>query len=48
MRSMFIRPAALAAVYVLALSAPAHAYLDPGTASIVIQSIIGAVAAGMG
>lgn len=27
-------------------TAPAHAYVDPGTASIVLQSIIGAIAAG--
>ena len=27
-------------------TAPAHAYIDPGTASIVLQSIIGAIAAG--
>lgn len=25
---------------------PAHAYIDPGTASIVLQSIVGAIAAG--
>ena len=28
------------------LSAPAYAYLDPGTASILIQSIVGGIAAG--
>jgi len=28
------------------LSVPAYAYLDPGTASILIQSIIGGIAAG--
>ncbi len=28
------------------LSFPAHAYLDPGTASILVQSIIGGIAAG--
>jgi len=28
------------------ISAPAYAYLDPGTASILIQSIVGGIAAG--
>ncbi|MEQ9449105.1 MAG: hypothetical protein RLN70_09405 [Rhodospirillaceae bacterium] len=28
------------------MSLPAHAYLDPGTASILLQSIIGGIAAG--
>ena len=27
--------------------APAHAYLDPGTGSIILQGVIGAVAAGL-
>ncbi len=36
-----------AGLFVLPLfTAPAHAYIDPGTASIVLQSIIGAIAAG--
>ena len=30
----------------LALAAPAHAYLDPGTGSILLQSLIGALAVG--
>lgn len=29
----------------LAVAAPAYAYLDPGTGSIIIQSIIGGIAA---
>jgi hypothetical protein len=38
----------LAAFLVLtATAAPAHAYIDPGTGSIVLQALIGAVAAGM-
>lgn len=31
----------------IATAAPAYAYLDPGTGSIILQSLIGAVAAGM-
>jgi hypothetical protein len=34
------------AVAMLALSAPANAYLDPGTGSILLQSLIGALAVG--
>ena len=38
---------AAAGLFVLPLyTTPAHAYIDPGTASIVLQSIIGAIAAG--
>ena len=39
----FVRPAALFAIYA-SFSAPAHAYLDPATGSIIVQAIIGAVA----
>jgi hypothetical protein len=38
---------ALAAAMTVAMIAPAHAYLDPGTGSIVLQAIIGGVAASM-
>ncbi|MCI3953914.1 MAG: hypothetical protein K0R53_3414 [Burkholderiales bacterium] len=31
----------------IAVAQPAHAYLDPGTGSIILQSLIGAVAAGL-
>jgi uncharacterized membrane protein len=31
-------------VVMLSLSAPAHAYLDPATGSIILQALIGAVA----
>ncbi len=37
----------VAVFIVVALSRPAHAYLDPGTGSIILQSIIGAVAGAM-
>lgn len=33
--------------YFVLTTVPAHAYLDPGTGSIVLQSIIGGVAAGL-
>lgn len=36
---------ALVAAMTVAMIAPAHAYLDPGTGSIVLQAIIGGVAA---
>jgi hypothetical protein len=29
----------------IGISVPAHAYLDPGTGSLIIQSVIGAIAA---
>jgi hypothetical protein len=35
------------AVLSMAMTAPAYAYLDPGTGSIVLQAIIGGVAAGL-
>jgi hypothetical protein len=35
-----------AAVIVVAASTPSYAYLDPGTASVVVQSLVAAVAAG--
>lgn len=38
---------ALAAAMTVAMIAPAHAYLDPGTGSIMLQAIIGGVAAGL-
>jgi hypothetical protein len=38
---------ALAFSISIALAQPAHAYLDPGTGSIILQSLIGAVAAGL-
>ena len=34
------------ALAALVLAAPAHAYLDPGTGSILLQSLIGALAVG--
>lgn len=42
-RKLSLVPAALLLVPVF--SAPAHAYVDPGTASIVLQSLIGGIAA---
>jgi hypothetical protein len=35
-----------AALFLVCLAAPAHAYLDPGTGSILLQSLIGALAVG--
>jgi hypothetical protein len=37
----------LAGIILLAIgiSAPAHAYIDPGTGSLIVQGIIGAIAA---
>lgn len=35
---------AIGAFAILSLSAPAHAYLDPATGSIILQAVIGAVA----
>jgi hypothetical protein len=46
MTHRFARFAALFAVYA-SLSAPAYAYLDPATGSIIVQAMIGAVAAWM-
>jgi hypothetical protein len=42
-------PALLPALVVLAALAPgaAHAYIDPGTGSLLLQGILGAIAAGM-
>ena len=37
----------LAGAMSIAMTVPAHAYLDPGTGSIVLQAIIGGVAAGL-
>ncbi|KKB12912.1 hypothetical protein VE25_04985 [Devosia geojensis] len=33
-----------AVLFTAALVAPAHAYLDPGTGSMILQAIVGAVA----
>jgi hypothetical protein len=37
----------LAAVTFVLFPGTAHAYLDPGTASIVVQAVVGAIAAGL-
>jgi hypothetical protein len=43
---MFVRKfVPTVAVFVLMTSLPAHAYLDPGTGSIIVQSLIGGIAA---
>ena len=42
------RPARyLAALTLIFWAAPAYAYLDPGTASLVLQGIVGAIGAGI-
>ena len=46
MSRRFARLAAVFAVYVC-FSAPAYAYLDPATGSIILQAVVGAVAAWM-
>lgn len=40
-----IRPLIMAAGVILLLHRPAYAYLDPGTASIILQAVVGMVAA---
>lgn len=42
----YFRLTASASVLAVAFTTPAYAYLDPGTASIVLQSIVAAFAAG--
>lgn len=37
----------LAAGLLLSFTAPAYAYLDPGTGSLILQGLIGGIAAGM-
>ena len=37
----------ISALYVLLMTAPAHAYIDPVTGSIVLQTIIGGFAAAL-
>lgn len=41
------RMALCSALFLLAATAPAHAYLDPGTGSILLQGLIAAVAGGL-
>jgi hypothetical protein len=45
--STLVYYAFLALTICVASAGPAHAYLDPGTGSIILQSLIGAVAAGL-
>lgn len=47
MSANFPRAGLAALILVLATAAPAQAYLDPGTGSILLQALIGAAAAGM-
>lgn len=44
---MFLNTIILLAVCFVAMPTDAHAYLDPGTGSMIIQMIIGAIAAGL-
>lgn len=47
-KKMAIRDTLLiGALFLLASTAPAYAYLDPGTGSIVLQAVIGGVAASL-
>ncbi len=36
----------LSAIIIVAAASPAHAYLDPGTGSMILQGLIGGIAAG--
>lgn len=45
--SGFTNTAILAAIATAALVQPAHAYLDPGTGSILLQAILGGIAGGL-
>lgn len=45
--SAIVYYALLAVSICIATAEPAYAYLDPGTGSIILQSVIGAVAAGL-
>jgi hypothetical protein len=45
--STLVYYALLALTICIASARPAYAYLDPGTGSIILQSLIGAVAAGL-
>jgi hypothetical protein len=45
--SAIVYYAVLAASICVATAQPAYAYLDPGTGSIILQSVIGAIAAGL-
>ncbi len=45
--STIVYYALLAGSISIAATGPAYAYLDPGTGSIILQSVIGAVAAGL-
>lgn len=47
MSSLPSRAAVAAFLLWIATTAPAYAYLDPGTGSIILQSLIGAAAAGL-
>ncbi len=37
----------IATAYLVALTGPAHAYIDPGTGAIILQGIIAAMATGL-
>lgn len=37
----------MTAIALIAASAPAHAYLDPGTGSMILQGVIGGIAGGL-
>ena len=43
----FLRLLTLALICVLVAPRPAHAYLDPGTGSLLLQGLIGAIAGGL-
>ncbi len=39
-------PVFLSAIIIVAATSPAYAYLDPGTGSMILQGLIGGIAAG--
>ncbi|NIZ00154.1 hypothetical protein [Thalassospira lucentensis] len=45
MKPSFCKMALLSGAALLTLTSPAYAYLDPGTGSIILQAVVGAVAA---
>jgi hypothetical protein len=47
LKSNWYKTVALASLAVIFQTESAHAYLDPGTASLVLQGIVGAVGAGL-
>ena len=41
----YLKPVVLAAGFMIVLVTPAHAYIDPGTGTIIVQAIVGSLVA---